>query len=196
MNQQQNNNGGLTWKQHFNLVHLVCMAHQRCLVMFGRNQWGKEALGTPCCFAIVLMFLWTLFSHDDFMWGWMGLWGIFFAKRRSEALQLAAKGARIHSWYDGWPFDAIRYCQTEYQAKRFVEPLLCGVLGGILFVIYQENGLPVHGLPYFLLAGLFTLPFVETVKQTIWDKRIEAANDAQIEAEQLTRDRQERYGDS
>src|SRR5262249_9365931 len=116
-------------------------------------------------------------------------------KRRVEALKLAASGAKIHTWYDGYPFDAIRFVKTEYQAKRFVEPLLCGVLGALLFVIYQENNLPVHGLPYFVLTGVFTLSFIEAVKNTIWQKRLDALNDAQIEQEQLMQDRQDRYGE-
>jgi hypothetical protein len=53
----------------------------------------------------------------------------------------------------------------------------------------------VYGLPYFFMLGLVTLPFVEKVKQLVWERRIQGINDARIEQEALVRESRERYGE-
>ena len=139
------------------------------------------------------MVLWAAFSRDPFMWAWIALWLLCLIRRRIEAVKLAGSG--MHSHYDGWPCDAIRYVRSEKAAKLVVEPILVGILGGILFWIYGECGLRPTGLPYFLLSGVFTLPFVETVKQTIWNRRLESMNNSRLEQQAAVRDFKDRYGE-
>ncbi len=142
------------------------------------------------------MVLWAAFSRDPFMWGWVGFWLLCQICRRIESVRLARSGARIHSQYDGWPFDTIRFGRTEKAAKLVVEPMLVGILGGILHWIYDTYlGMPPYGLPYFLLAGVVTLPFVELVKQTVWQRRTQSMMDARIEQEQMMRDVRDRHGE-
>jgi hypothetical protein len=193
MPQQQEN--GDNWKRNFNVTHSIFLMHQRALTVPMRNQYGGQALGTPCALALVMMLLWWMATHDDFMLLWIGFWLLCFIKRRAEAVRLAKNGARIHSHYDGWPFDAIRFARSERAAKMMVEPILVGILGGFLFWVYQENGWRPTGLPYFVLSGVVTLPFVEMVKQTAWDKRLQGMHDARLEQEMAVQDYRDQYGD-
>ena len=101
----------------------------------------------------------------------------------------------IHSQYDGWPIEAIKFGRTEKVAKLIVEPIIVGALGAVLFVIYQGAEMPVYGLPYFFLLGLATLPFVEKVKQATWERRIQGMVDARVEQEALVRESREKYGE-
>lgn len=188
MQQQQKE---LTYKDKFNIAHALCVFHQRCIVVICRNQFGKNALGVTCACAFVLMLLWAAFSQDPFMYGWLGLWVLFYAKRRMEALRLVGQ---VHSYYDGWPFDAVRFCGSENVAKRFVEPVLVGILGGGLRWFYTEQGWAPAGLPNFLLLGVFTLPFVEWVKQKARERRIHAMSDARWEQESLVEEYRDRFG--
>jgi hypothetical protein len=55
-------------------------------------------------------------------------------------------------------------------------------------------GWPPYGLPSYLLAGCVSLPFVETVKQMIWERRIQSIADAKWEQEQLARDCRDKFG--
>ena len=117
--------------------------------------------------------------------------GIFYIKRRHEANRIEGQ---VDSRYDGWPFDAIRYCRTEQPAKKVIEPILVGILGGFLYWVYTTAGLSPRGLPGFLLFGLITLPFVESVKQAAWKKRLRDMRDAQLENEIALQDYYDQYG--
>ncbi len=192
---KQQGDNGLSYKQGFNLLYTLCILHQRALTVVSRRRFGVQALRLPCLLALVLMVLWAGFTNDNLLWLWTGLWFVCFLRRRVEAVRLVRGGVRVHSWYDGFPADVCRYVRSEKVAKRIVEPALVGLLGGILWWIYGEQGWGTAGLPTFLLTGLFTLPFVELVKRAAWEKRTQAAVDARLEAEALVRDVRDRYGD-
>ena len=160
-----------------------------------RNQYVDSALQARLVpWLSSMMCVWAMVSHDNFMWIWIGFWLLCQLKRRVESVKLARSGAWIHSQYDGWPFDAIKYARTEKVAKMVVEPILVGILGGILYWIYSQYGLKPTGLPYFFLSGIFTLPFVEIVKQTIWEKKIRGMQDARLEQEQMVEELRDKWG--
>jgi len=192
---QQQKENEMTWGQGFGIVFWLCLIHQRCLIIPMRNRFGVQALALPCFLATVLMFLVAGFTGDPFMWAWFGIWFLCFVRRRWEAVRLNCSGARVHSHYDGFPFDAARYGCSESVAKLVVEPVMVGVAGGLVYFGYAHMGWPVYGLPRFLLIGCFTLPFVEAVKQTIWKKREQDILDARIEQESTMRDFRQKYGD-
>jgi hypothetical protein len=189
-------NDPFSWKRNFNITFSLMLMHQRALTVPMRSYYGIQGLGTPCFFALVMMFLWTIFTQDNLMWVWMGIWIVCFIQRRWQSVRLYRKGYRIHTQYDGFPFDTIRFGRTEKACKLVVEPLLIGILGGIAYWYYGEQGWSPYGLPYFLLSGVFSLPFIELVKQTIWEKQIRALNDARIEQEMVVKEIRDRYGDS
>ncbi len=178
------------WKQNFNFTHALFTMHQRALTVPMRNNYGTQALGFPCLFALGLMVLWYVATGGDpGMMYWIGFWLLCLVKRRVEGVKLSG---RIHSHYDGWPSDAMKFAGNEKTAKMVVEPVLVGILGGTVYWFYTENGWRPTGLPYFLLAGVVTLPFVESVKQTIWQRRIQGMIDAKLDQEMLMEEFQNR----
>jgi len=196
MQQQQQEDFTEKWKRNFNLTAGLCMIHQRGIVVPMRNRWGVQALGTSCAWAFFLMLLWALFSQDVFMWGWLGVWTIYYLQRKAEATKLVKSGERIHSHSDGDSIDGARIGRSAKTAKLVVEPILVVAFGICLYLIYGELGMRPYGLPYFMLAGGITLPFVEQVKQQIWEKRIQAMTDARLENEAMVGDLRDRYGNS
>ena len=195
MQQQNDPNDPFEWKRNFNVAYNILLIHQRAVVVPLRMAWGPQALGVPCALALVLMVVWAAFSRDPLLWGWIALWLTCFVSRRAETLWLWATGARLHGGYDGHPFVAIRLGRTENAAKLVVEPLLVGGLGGAAYWWYGRFHFSPYGLPYFLLAGCASLPFVELVKQTIWKRRSQATLDARLEQEASMREFRSKYGD-
>jgi len=191
MSTQPQNDITENWKRNFNIATWLATIHQRGIVVVCRNQWGTQALGLSCFFALLLMAAWAAFSRDIFMWGWIGFWMLCFLMRRIEALRIEGQ---VDSRFDGWPKDAIRYCGSESIAKLVVEPILVAILGGIAYWLYTNAGLSPRGLPAFLLTGVFTLPFVESVKQAAWKRRLRNMRDAQLENEMAVRDFHDQYG--
>lgn len=185
MVQQQEDDIAQKFKRNFNIAYSLFSMHQRALVVTCRSKWGTQALGFPCLGAFIMMFLWYVATHDNFMLAWIGLWIVFQIKRRIEAVKLSGQ---IHSRYEGWPDDAMKFVKDEKTAKKIVEPVMFGILGGFLYWVYKENGLPATGLPTFLLAGLVTLPFIESVNRTMWERKLQGMNDAKIEQEALMED--------
>ena len=118
-----------------------------------------------------------------------------FIRRQREALRLS-KGGTVHSQHDGNSFDARRFCRSERTAKLIVEPILVAIFGTVLWWIYLRMGWHRHGLPAFILTGIFTLPFVEKVKQTVWERRLQGMQDAKLEQQALVRESHQRFGDS
>lgn len=164
------------WKRNFNIAFVLFLVHQRGIVVPLRTRWGVNALGIPCFLAFCLMCMWAAFSRDLFMWLWVGLWVICFLCRRFQAERL--KG--VHSQYDG-----LQIWGGAKFGKLFVEPVLVGVLGGLLYWVYSQCGLEARGLPWFLLLGCISLPFIERVKQEAWKRRIQGMIDARIEQEAM-----------
>lgn len=193
--QQQQDDFMTRYKRNFNIAYSVLLIHQRAIIIPIRERFGKEILGLPCALSLALMCGWAALSRDVFMWVWVAIWIVSLAKRKNESAQLAQKGVVIHSRYDGWPTEAIKYGRTEKIAKLVVEPIIVGVLGAVLFLIYQGAGLPIYGLPYFFLIGVASLVFEEKFKQLTWERRIQGVQDARIEQEALMRDVRERNGE-
>ena len=192
---QQQQNDPMSWGQKFNIVYWLCLVHQRAIVVPLRSGFGTEALGAPCLLAVLLLYLWGQFSQDMLVWAYGGLFILYQGYRRFQSLRLARGGARVHSLYDG-RCGGVLGRMNERTAKLVFEPALVFGCGVALYWLYQENGLPVAGLPYLFLAGGFTLPFVEAVKQTAWDRRVQGISDSRIEQEQMMGDYKNRYGDS
>src|SRR5271166_4220165 len=169
---QQERDDAMDHKRSFNITFVFMLMHTLGLTLVMRTRQGSQILGLPCALALGLMVVWTTVAQDSLMFAWIALWLLCLIKRRVESVRLVNKGERIHSQYDGWPFDAIRFCRSENTAKLVVEPILVGVLGGVLYWIYGQNGWRPTGLPYYILTGVVTLPFVELAKQTIWKRRL------------------------
>ena len=197
MQQQQQDDMMTKYKKNFNFIYSACLIHQRCLVVPLRRAFGVQALGTPCALA----------PHPDVRVGdlhaatttcglWIGIWFLCFLVRRAESVKLRQSGAKMHGRVRRAPVDAIRIGRTEKAAKLVVEPFLMVGLGGVLFSVYQQIHWSPYGLPYFFFAGGFTLPFVEIVKQQIWERRTQAMVDARVEQETLMREFRNRYGNS
>jgi hypothetical protein len=181
-------------EQGFNIAYALLVMHQRALVVPLRNRWGVQALGMPCLLALVMMAVWAGFSRDPYLWWWIGVWLLCFLVRRIEAVRLNLKGERIHSQYDGWPEGAICLGRTEKIAKLVVEPAIWAVFGFVLLQVYAEQGWSPYGLPYFFLAGVFSLPYVELVKQAVLQRRTQAMLDARVEQEQTTAEFRDKFG--
>ena len=190
---QQQDDVMMQYKRNFNLIYSACLIHQRAIVVPLRRAFGVRALRTPCALGLILMCVWALCTHDNYMWLWIGAWFLCFLVRRAESVKLARAGAKVHSEYDGWP-DAIRIGRTEKAAKLVIEPFIIVCLGGVLFSVYQQMHWSPYGLPYFFFTGGFTLPFLEIVKQQIWERRTQGMVDARVEQEALMNDFRNRYG--
>ncbi|HEY7327648.1 MAG TPA: hypothetical protein VH592_08415 [Gemmataceae bacterium] len=186
MPEQQNDK--LTWKQYSNIVTNLATFHQRAIIVPFRKGWGKNSLCRSCACAFILIFLWATFTRDNIMYVWLILWTLSYAQLRGQANKLAGQ---IHSWYDG---DTVGLGSNQKTAKMLYEPVMVAIAGLIAREIYLEYGLPTAGLPTFLLTGCFTLPLVESVKQAIWDRRLDDMNDAKMEQESLVREYRDRYG--
>jgi hypothetical protein len=181
------------YKQNFNVLYMLCTFHQRAIIVPLRKNFGVEALGFPCLLALVVMVLWATFSHDILMWWYIALWFVFFLHRRMQAVALAKTG-RIHSRYDGWP-DLAKGSLSEKFARMFGEPILVGIAGYLALQWYIAEGMNYRGLPYFLLAGCFTLPFVEAANQIMWRRRSQAMMDARLEQQAVMDDFQRKWGE-
>lgn len=177
------------WKQNFNIAYAICLWHSRALLVPFRRYWGVQALGFPSLFALGLMILWWMATHDNWMLWWIGFWLLMQLKRRIEAVR---RSGQIHSQYDGWP---INLGANERFAKLWLEPLCIGILGWMLFQLYEANDLRPTGLPYFFLAGTVSLPFVELVHRTIWNRKLQSMSDARIEGRALMNEYRNKFGD-
>jgi len=143
-------------KRDFNICHFLFLIHQRAIVVVCRDKWGTQALGLPCLLAFIMMMLWYVFTHDNLMLLWIGFWLLCLAKRRIQSVRLARRGVVLHSRYDGWPFDAMKFVKSENAAKLVVEPILTAILGFMAFKYYQYMGWPPSGLPYSVLSAIIS----------------------------------------
>jgi hypothetical protein len=185
----------VSWKPVFNILLFLCIMHQRGLVVPMRKYFGKRALVLPGLLSLGLMTVWAEVSADPFMIVWIIGWGACFIHRGFQSARMEREGAKVSSWYDGFPFETIKIGKTENTAKLVVEPVMVAVLGACLLGIYQECRLGPPGLPWFFLVGGITLPIIEMIKQSILNQRTQNMVDAQIENEAAVREFRNRYGE-
>jgi len=186
----------LTKGQMFNILFKICLGHQRAITVPLRNHYGVLALGWPCVWAVMLILLWAALSNDVAMFAWLAIWFVYFVMRRVEAVRLNLSGAKVHSQYDGYP-TSIRYGRTEKMTKLILEPLLVGIFGGLLYVVYtQYLRAPPYGLPYFFMLGSASMLIVELVKLQIWSKRKQDLLDTRLEQESIMEEYRQKYGDT
>lgn len=178
-------------KRNVNIAFWLAQIVQRCFVVLTRNKFGAQALGLPCLFAFILMWVWYALTQDLLLLAWIGLWLCCYAKRRFEAGRIEG---HVVSDYDGFPFDAIRYCGSELTAKRVVEPIMLAIVGFIAFKVYESQGWNYKGLPYFFMAGAVSVSFVASVQQRIWQRKLQAMRDGQMENDMLVRHYRDKYG--
>jgi len=169
-------------------MYFLCSIHQRAVLVPFRRFYGVQALGMPCFFAAILIFLWWIFTADSLMLAWGCFWLLFLIKRRIEAVRV---NAQIPSRYDGYP---VGLGWNEKLAKLVLEPALVVVLGVMVLKFYEYQGWRPNGLPYFLLTSIVTLPFVQSVNQMVWDKQLQAMNDARLEQEARNRAFRDKFG--
>ena len=182
------------WKPLLNILLFLCIMHQRGLVVPMRKYFGKRALVQPGLFSLMLMMVWAEVSKDPFMVVWIIGWSACFIHRGFQSARMDREGARVSSWYDGFPFESIKIGKTENTAKLVVEPIMVTITGACMLVLYQECRLGPPGLPLFFLLGGITLPVIEMIKQSIWNQRTQNMVDAQIENEAAVRAFREKYG--
>ena len=175
-------------KRNTNIMYFLCSIHQRAVLVPFRRFYGVQALGMPCFFAAILIFLWWIFTADSLMLVWGFFWLLFLIKRRIEAVRV---NAQIPSRYDGYP---VGLGWNEKLAKFVLEPTLLVVLGVMALKFYEYQGWRPNGLPYFLLTSIVTLPFVQSVNQMVWDKQLQAMNDARLEQEARNRAFRDKFG--
>jgi hypothetical protein len=189
MPQPQSND--LTFKQKFNIVYLLLTWHSRGITVFLREKWGKEALGTPCFFTLILMLIWWMFTADGLFLAYIGVWFVVYLIRRIEAMMMSGK---VPSNYDGWPVDAMWLCNSEWIAKSWIEPMIAGVFGFLLFQYYAYMDWRPTGLPYFMIFGVFSLKFVAMVNEAAWERNVNAIQDAKLQQRVLMDDHNNRFG--
>jgi hypothetical protein len=181
-------------KSGFYFLLLLCIIHQRGLVVPMRKFFGMQALATPGILALLLMLCWGGLSNDPIMLVWIAIWSVCFVHRYIQSRRMERSGARVHSQYDGWPYDAIKIGRTENIAKLVVEPLCAFAIGALLLPFSEKLHLNPTGLPLFFMLGGFTLMVIEAIKQSIWKKRTQAMMDAQLENEGAVREFREKFG--
>lgn len=178
--QKQEQNWPEEMKKNINFAFWLAQIVQRCFVPITRHKFGTEALGLPCLFAAILMWVWATFARDVLMLWWLGFWAVMYVIRRIEAARLSGW---IYSLYDGWPFDALRFCKSEATAKRVVEPIMLAIVGFIAFKVYEVQGWQYRGLPYFFFAGAICVSFVAGMQERMWNKKVQAMRDGEIEGD-------------
>ena len=193
---QQQQQDTLDKKRAFNFLLAIALAHQRTTTLPLRTRYGTEGLGMPAVWAFVLICLWGGFSRDPFFCYYLVFWFCSLACRRIESLWLRYKGARLHSYYDGYPRVAlwVPFLRSEFIAKLVVEPVIVFGAGYGVGLLSENNGTP-PGLANFLMYGALTLPFVEGVKEMLWRRRLQSLRDARIEQEHLAARAREEMGE-
>jgi hypothetical protein len=192
--QQQQDDFMTRYKRNLNLTFTACLIHQRAIIVPFRKGFGVRALGGQCLCALILMCGWAALTKDGYFWAWIMFWVVGQVGRRVEALWSWSSGAKVHGWYDGTSLGTVILGIPERAMKLFVEPLMVGGLGAGVYWLYDRYHYSPYGLPYFLLAGCVSLPFVEIVQNTIWQNRTQSIVDSRVEQEALMRDFRNRYG--
>ena len=137
------------------------------------------------------MLLWWLFTNDGLLLAYIGVWLLVYITRRIEAAMISGK---VSSNYDGWPVDAMWLCESEGIAKGWIEPMIAGVFGYLLWQYYACMGWRPTGLPYFMIFSVFSLKYVAAINEAAWERKVNAIQDAKLQQQVLMDDHKNRFG--
>lgn len=182
----------LTYREKFNIVVFFLVVVQRAIVIITRKRFGRQAIGKECAFGFFLIWVWAVLSRDVMMYGWLAIWCACLIGRWMEATKAFRNSEQRYSYSDG---ETVNLGKNERLAKQWYEPLCIAILGMMAFWYYEENDLPVRGLPLFLFCGAMCIRVVESIKIKVSERRMMTITDGKMQQEWMVREHQNRYGD-
>jgi len=180
MSGSQNNENGFnpSRKDTFNFVYAAAKGYSTCFTPFIRRNFGSEALGFPGLFAFIIMLVVGSFGRIPEMWPYLAVWIVAMLLQRASTMRAMRRGVVRHSRYDG---DVDRKLfKNRTTVKQFFEPVACVIAA----VCFEQLGAS-HSFALFVGWGAFPLAFVAMIDRQLWNKRVQAMRDAEIEQRYL-----------
>jgi hypothetical protein len=171
-NQQQNQR---PMGDSLQFVLLLFNAHAICLTPFLHRGFGVRYPGTTGLAAAVLIFAMMGITHDPLLWMFFWAWAVAMVAQRAYAVKLRRAGVAIHSFYDGYPWLAMKLGMKSDRTARMGEGIWCLLVGGVLAAA------GTRGLGQFIMFGCMSLPVVEAMKRQMRHKQVLSAQDALLE---------------
>jgi hypothetical protein len=162
-----------------NLLWLLANGYATTFTPFLRRGFGSEALGLNGVVGAIIILLYAGATNSpetiSFFWVWLG----FVLYQRIYGIRQRMNGQVVHSRYAGWPEVGMRFTKSEKIARQVVEPLVCVVVGAVLWLYSEPLGRFVMLGPLGLLVSL-------GLDQQVMRNRVRAMHDAEIEQRYLS----------
>jgi hypothetical protein len=169
-------------RDSLSVLYVYSSINDMCFAPFMRSNFSSGAFGLTAVLAALMMMLWAAASNSEGIFLYLMLWFVAVAVQRVKAAARAKRGIYEHSRYSGWPWLAMKLLplvKREDTAKRFVEPMICFVVGSLLCPISKPLGL-------FVMSGSFSIIFKFGIERQINYVRVQRLRDLQIEQRQLS----------
>ena len=154
--------------------------------VFAHRYFGHRYIGGKGAIALIVIRVFgaLCFPHHSQagLWLFMGLYALAALKAQGEAKQLRAKGAAIHSRYNGWPkrlkLDAGE--AAERRVKSFEEPLVVATMGALVYMGFDQP------LGAYLMVSGCSLAFTNSLYRIKTERQDDDMRDAMIEQQMLS----------
>ena len=165
----------ITIRGSFNALVAFCGIHARCVTPFLRTGVGSASQGLFTFIAGAVIFFAAVANKDEpllIFWFW------WLALSIRQWVKARGTGNVIHSRYDGAPVVGMLFIKDEGEARRWVEPLLCLLVGCGLTYCSDILG-------KLVMSAGFSLSFLENYYRHVTQRREQDVIDARIESETL-----------
>src|ERR1700731_68668 len=175
----QGSNEPFNKRQALALAALTVKGHATTVSVFLRRGFGSEALGANGVAAGIIILVYGGLTNAPemitFLWVWLA--AVIF--QRIYSFGQRRNGDVVHSRYSGWPEVGMRFTKSERLARELIEPLVCIVVGAVVW--------PLSGpLGRFILLGSVSLLISLGLDQQAMRNRMRAMRDAEIEQRYLS----------
>lgn len=175
--QQQNGSNKYDPGGAFNLIAFLACVHAATLTPFIRRGFGLQANGWNAFGAMIVLLVFCGESPSDIVMECYAVsWFLALLFQKAYTLRCIRRGEKIHSRYWGDPWIALKlpFVRTEGFARRF-EPSMCFVIGACLLWVSPA-------LAALWMFGLISLTVILCVDHVVTQARMQAIDDAEIEA--------------
>jgi hypothetical protein len=191
MPQQQQQNGGPSFRGSFNLFRTFAEAHATCVTPFIEDQAGSESKTLAGPIALIGMFVYGGLVNDGRVLIYIGIWVIAMLSQRCDSMLCRRRGMVIHSRHGGRPVVALMLApliKSWRAAKLLIEPSIC--LASALML--DEWSPAVAKLVGY--AGV-SIVVVELIDRQLRHQRQQAVMDSRLDMEDLANGVRQRFGD-
>lgn len=168
------------------VLYWLIVSHETAIVPFIRLHFGNRYFGLNAFGALIIILVYAMATESVEMVRFFYWWLAALFVQRIITFRDGQKGRVEHTRFGGQSVIARFFRNVTHSQARTLDAVLCLAAGGLLTNVSEPLG-------KFVMAGFLSIMGGQTIDRMMTRARVQAMNDAEIEARQTMQQYRGRY---